>query len=303
MSTIQKRMNLDWTLLQTFLAVAECGSLTAAGQELGLSQPTVGRHVRRLETTLGEVLFTRRSEGHVLTPRGTQLYEHAAEMAAAAHRLESVGADFDQKVAGTVRIASANVFAIEVLPPLISGLLDQHPDLGIEVVVNDSEENLLRREADVAVRHFRSRQQDIITSKIARLGIGLFAHRDYLERHGTPVTPQDLFRHRVIGFDRVPNSVEGARAMGLDVKASDFRLRTDSIPAQNAALLGGLGIGTYQVWLAERRPELVRVIPDLVVGSLEVWVAAHDDLPRSPSIRAVYDALRDGLSRLLQDVS
>ncbi|MEM6701683.1 MAG: LysR family transcriptional regulator [Acidobacteriota bacterium] len=295
-------MKLDWTLLQTFLAVAERGSLTAAGRDLGLSQPTVGRHIRRLEALLGEVLFTRRKEGHQLTPRGTQLFEHAAAMASAARLFEGVGAGFAQHVEGTVRIASAQVFAIEVLPALLADLLDQHPRLEIEVVVNDSEENLLRREADVAIRHFRSRQQDIITSKVSHLGIGLFAHRDYLARHGVPETPRDLLAHRVIGFDRIANSVDGAKALGLDVKASDFRLRTDSIPTQNASLLAGLGIGSYQVWLAERHPELVRVIPGLVVGELEVWVAAHDDLTRSPSIRAVYDALRDGLSELLEDV-
>ena len=285
----------EWNLLQSFLAVADHGSLTAAADHLGLSQPTLGRHIRRLESDLGEVLFLRKTSGFELTPRATLLYEHAQAMAHGAHAFDGALAGFEERISGTVRIATAEVFSTRVLPSILGFLLDQYPELQLELVVDDREQNLLKREADVAVRHFRSTQQDVTTSRIARLGIGLFAHRDYLARHGAPETPQDLFRHRIIGFDLLDRGIKGARDMGLEVQASDFRIRTDSVPTQSAAVLGGLGIGSFQIWLSKNFPELVRVLPDVEVGELEVWVAAHDDLQRSARIRAVYEGLGTGL--------
>ncbi len=299
--SIAERPSTDWALLQSFRSVAEHGTLTAAARALGLSQPTLGRHVRQLEEQIGDVLFRRTSSGFELTPRGTLLFEHVESMARGARAIDSLVRGFEEEVEGTVRIACANVFALQVLPHLLQDALDEHPGLEIEIAVTDAVQNLLRREADVAIRHFRSTQQDLVTSKIGEVDLGFFARDTYVERYGSPATLEELRDHRIIGFDRSSAGLDGARRLGLEATRHDFRLRTDSIPTQNAALHAGLGIGSAQVWLAERDPHLVRVLPDVTLGVLEIWIAAHDDLHRSPRIRTVYDALKAGLQAFFED--
>ena len=286
-----------WPWLRSFVAVVESGSLTAAAERLHTTQPTVGRHIRALERQLGETLFDRRPGGLVPTARATGLYERAAAAEQAVTGLAlslqsgAAGSERSAQLVGVVRVTTSVIFAVELLPSLLAPLLEQHVQLQVELTASDELRNLLRREADVAVRFVRPTQAEVVATRVGELPIGLFAHRSYLERHGVPRRIAALAGHTVVGSEDPQAFVRAAAQHGVAMTHERVRLRSDSLLAQIAALRAGVGIGACQVWLAQRHPELVRVLPRLVVGSLPVWVAAHDDLHRSRRIRTVFEHL------------
>ncbi len=286
-----------WPWLRSFVAVVESGSLTAAAARLRSTQPTVGRHIRALERQLGETLFDRRPGGLVPTARATGLYERAAAAEQAvtglAQSLQSgaAGSERSAQLVGVVRVTTSVIFAVELLPSLLAPLLEQHAQLQVELTASDELRNLLRREADVAVRFVRPTQAEVVATLVGTLPIGLFAHRSYLERHGVPRRATALAEHTMVGWEDPQAFVRAAAQHGVAIAPERVRLRSDSLLAQIAALRAGVGIGPCQVWLAQRHPELVRVLPRLVVGGLPVWVAAHDDLHRSRRIRTVFEHL------------
>ncbi len=218
----------DWTLWRSFAAVVEKGSLSGAARALGLTQPTIGRHVEELERQLETTLFTRTLQGLRPTEAGLRLFEPVARAREALAEASLRAEGSSEKLSGTVRITSSEVTSHYVLPPLLAGLRLDFPGIALELVPSDSSENLLLREADIAVRMFRPRQLDLVTRKLGEIPIVATAHETYLARRGHPETPEDLVGHDLIGFDRSELFIEGARQLGFDLKRSDFALRTDS---------------------------------------------------------------------------
>jgi len=210
-STLQ---SLDWSLLKAFLAVAEAGSLSAAARRLSQSQPTLGRQIKQLESALGLTLFERHTRGFALTEAGADLIAHARAMEAAAAQITMTAAGRDVSLSGTVRIAASEVMARHILPSLIADLRRAEPEIQIELVPSDASENLLFREADLAVRMYRSPQLDIITKHVVDTPLGAFAARRYLEQRGTPQTLEDLLEHDIVGYDRDDRIIQAMRAMG-----------------------------------------------------------------------------------------
>ncbi|HSN26415.1 MAG TPA: LysR family transcriptional regulator [Kofleriaceae bacterium] len=289
-------MTPSWDLYRTFLSVLEHGSLSGAARELGLTQPTVGRHVDELESALGAELFTRSQRGLLPTELALELRPYASSLAATSASLLRAASAKRDVVAGTVRVSASEVIATEVLPPILAGLLDAHPHLQIELSASDRVEDLLQREADIAVRMAEPSQSALVVRRIGGLPIGLYAHRDYLAKHGTPKTAADLADHRVIGFDRQTAYIR-AMAPRLPMLAKlTFALRTDSNLAQLAAIRAGVGIGLCQVGLGDADPQLVRLLPRAFALALETFVVMHENLRGSPRCRAVFDALVAGLA-------
>ena len=185
---------LDWSLLQSFVRVARAGSLSAAARENGVSQPTLGRHIRALEAALDQPLFTRTATGQVLTAMGARLLEHASAMEGAAARIALAAAGSSARLEGTVRITASRVVAHYHLPPVLAGLRAAEPGIQIDLVASDAAENLLFREADIALRMFRPESGDLLAQKITEIPLGLYAARSYLDRVGHPATPEALRR-------------------------------------------------------------------------------------------------------------
>src|SRR6185312_3412831 len=177
-----------WDLYRSFLAVAGEGSLSAAARMLGMTQPSLGRHVRQLEATLGVALFTRSPQGLVLTEVGAELAEHARGMAAASAALRRAASGSRQEVRGVVRITCSEVIGGEVLPAMLADLRRQQPGIVVELSLSDATEDLLRKDADIAVRMLRPSQAALVAQRVGSIGIGLYAHRRYLKAHGTPQT-------------------------------------------------------------------------------------------------------------------
>ncbi|WP_419906849.1 LysR family transcriptional regulator [Hoeflea sp.] len=289
---------MDWNLIRSFLAIAECGTLAAAAHSLGVSQPTLGRHVDTLEEQLGLVLFTRGRHGMTLTEAGLSIIDDARAMAAEADRLSLHAAGRAQAVSGTVRITASDVVATYILPPIIAGLGQAEPDIQIELVPSNAIENLLSRDADIAVRMVRPVQNDLIARKTNDLGMGTYAHEEYLARHGVPDTLEQFFHHRLIGMDRSSLIINGMADLGIHAQRGSFAVRTDDQVAYFELIRGGAGIGFAAHILAAGHPSLRRILPDIAIPALPIWLASHRELRTSPRIRRVMDFLYERISAL-----
>ncbi len=291
--------NFDWSLLQSFLAVAKAGSYSGAARVCGHSQPTIGRHIRQLQEQLGTVLFQRGERGYVLSQTGTALLEHARAMQAAAARVSLVAEGRTEALCGTVRITASEMMASYTLPAMLGDLLRLQPGLQIELVATNSQENLLLREADIAVRMARPTQQDLIARHLGEVSLGLFAAQSYLERAGVPQGAADIMAHTVLGYDRDETIIRGMTALGVPVRREDFAFRIDDQAAYLEALAAGVGIGATQVMLGKAKG-LVRVLPDLPIPPLPVWLTAHEELRTSARVRCVFDFLAERLAGCLE---
>jgi DNA-binding transcriptional LysR family regulator len=285
---------LDWSLLQSFRAIARDGSLSAAARTTGISQPTLGRHVAALEHQTGLTLFTRTRTGLTLTSSGHALLPSAEAMAEAAARAALAVGGRSETLAGTVRITASRIVSHHILPDILSRLRQQEPLIEIELVPTDSTENLLFREADIAVRMYRPTQLDVVTAHVADLAMGIYAARSYLDRRGRPATPGDLLALDFIGFDRSDMILRLFRSLGIERRRGDFPVRCDDQIVYWNLVRAGLGIGGMQRLVGDADPAVERIaLTDL--PPLPVWLTAPEALRKTPRIRRVWDALADGL--------
>lgn len=288
---------LPWDLLHTFLGVLREGSLSGAARGLGLTQPTVGRHIAALEQALGQPLFTRSPTGLLATEAALALRGHAEQMETAAAALQRAATARGDEVRGTVRVTASEVIGVEVLAGVFAALRGQHPGLVLELALSNQLQDLLRREADIAVRMTPPEQAQLIARRVGSVELGLHARPDYLDRHGRPATLAQLSGHTLIGFDTITPFIRaGSLRMG-GMGRESFALRCDSDLAQLALLRAGAGIGVCQVALAKREPVLERVLAGAFAWPLETWVAMHEDLRQNRACRVVFDALVAELSR------
>ncbi len=284
-----------WELWRTFDAVMREGSLSAAARALGLTQPTAGRHMAELEAALeAGALFTRSARGLQPTEAAQALAPHARAMASAADTLVRTASAPADAVAGVVRISASEVVGAEVLPPILALLHQAHPGLVFELVLTNASSDLLQRDADVAVRMTRPRQQALVAKSLGEVGVGLYAHRDYLARLGPPASLEDLAGHALIGFDRDEAVLRSGYAELANLPP--FALRTDNHLAQLAAVRAGFGIGLMQDALARRDPALTPVLRNLWAARLEAWVVMHEDMRATRRMRITFDALADGMT-------
>lgn len=287
----------DWALYRTLLAVLEQGSLSAAARSLGLTQPTVARHVDALEAALGADLFVRSQRGLDPTDLARSLRPQAQIMATTAAALLRTASGSIGSVAGAVRISASDVVGVEHLPPILAKLRRDHPALVFELTLSDRVDDLLARAADIAVRMTDPTQTVLLARRLPPVELGFHAHRSYLERRGTPASMTDLSGHDVIGYDA---ETPALRAMAEQLPQLDrhgFAFRADSNLAQLAAIRGGIGIGLCQSAVAQRDPALVRVLPTVALH-LPLWIVMHEDLKTSARYRVVFDALAAGLSEV-----
>lgn len=292
---------IGWELYRSFLGVLREGSLSGAARALGLTQPTVGRHVAALEAALRVPLFTRSSSGLMPTDVALALRAHAEAMESTADALARAATSFGEDVRGVVRISASDVMGVEVLPPIVARLRQRHPALTVELALTNRVQDLLRREADIAVRMTRPGQTQLIARHIGGIELGLHAHRDYLARCGTPRDAGELVRHALIGHDRPTAFIRQIAKSFPGFDRGAFALRTDSDLAQLALIRCGAGIGACQAALAKRDPALVRVLPKAFAGRLDMWVTMHEDLRGSPRCRAAFDALAEGLDAYVDE--
>lgn len=282
------------------------GSLSAAARDIGITQPTAGRHISALEESLGTTLFLRTPQGLIPTEAALALLPYAETLADTSAALVRAASGALGKIEGTVRISAADIVGIEILPPIIAQLQETHPKLEIELSLSDTIEDLLRRESDIAIRMVEPVQGALVTRFVGNFRLGLHATQSYLDKHGRPTDAQELYQHRLIGFDRktpfirsVIHFMRSTTPSIPDTDAIPFAVRADSNLAQLALIKAGGGIGMCQIGLANRSGTLERIIPTMELP-LPCWLAMHENLRSSPRCRAVFTALVDGLKSYLK---
>jgi DNA-binding transcriptional LysR family regulator len=293
------RNDPPWEALRTFGEAMRDGSLSGAARRLSLSQPTVGRHIDALEAAFGVALFARSPRGLAPTQAARDLAPHVEAMALAAGAAQRAAASAAAPDRGVVRLTASAVVGAEVLPPILARFSADHPAIAIELALSNRNQDLARGEADLAVRMARPTQGALVARRVGRTPIGLYAHRDYLARFGTPQSLADLAQHCVIGFDRDDSSARMVGAKAPFTREA-FRFRCDDELAQIAALRAGVGIGGCQEGVARKTPELVPVLPGAVRFGLEMWLVMHEDLKATRRVRLLYDALAAGLADYLR---
>lgn len=277
----------SWELYETFLAVMRSGSLSAASRALDVAQPTVRRRIEALEQALDSLLFTRASNGLVPTDAAQAILPYAESMGATARALTRSASGRTGAERGTVRLGTSEFVGGEVMPSILASLAERHPGIDIELALSNRNEDLLRRDVDVAVRMVAPTTAALVAKKVGVVPVGLFAAERYVARHGAPSSLKALREHALLGYDQQKGLIQALAALGLPLTPRDFRLRCDSDLALLAAVRAGVGIGACQL---PRGEGLVRVLPKIAFP-LDVWVATHEDLREVRRIRVVFDHL------------
>jgi DNA-binding transcriptional LysR family regulator len=265
-----------------------------------VSQPTLGRHITELESQLASVLFERTGRGLLPTRTALQLAQAARQMQDGALQLSRTLAGTKSQAGGTVRITASVPVAVQLLPPILLDLRLALPDIQIELVSSNQVSNLLRREADIAIRMVRPDQTSLVARKLGETAVGAYAHRDYLARRGVPAQPAELLQHELIGSDAHPAIRLGFEAMGFPVPREAFALRSDDLLVQWQAVRAGLGIGFLAYYQARLDPAVQPVLAgQLQIPPLPMWLAVHREIRTSRHIRAVFDFLATALPAAL----
>jgi DNA-binding transcriptional LysR family regulator len=286
----------DWNQIRAFLATAEEGSLSAAARGLGLTQPTLGRQVAALEERLGVTLFERAGRSLILTPTGQDLLDHVRAMGEAAHRVALVAAGRAEGVAGKVCISASDAMAAYVLPPLLADLRDRSPEIEIEVLATNSLSDLLHREADIAIRHVRPEEPDLV-ARLVREGVGgVYAAPAVLRRYGRPHALADLADLPFVGLSTPERMLEELHRLGLPLTRRNIGLYCENMAVACEMVRAGLGVGLMSDDIARAFPEVERVLPEFAVP-VPLWLVTHRELNTSRRIRVVFDFLAGALRR------
>lgn len=297
---MQIRMNwqsisFDWNQARAFLATAEEGSLSAAARALGQTQPTLSRQVAALERDLGVTLFERVGRSLSLTQAGHGLLDHCRAMGEAAGQVSLVAAGQAQAVEGHVSITATNWTATYHLPVVLERLREVAPGISITVIASNDIRDLRRREADIAIRHVRPDEPDLIAKLIGETTAHLYATTAYLDRHGRPKTMADLAAAAFIGFEHPERLLPLFNSLGAPLTADNFKLTSASGTVILALLQRGLGIAPLPEEIAALVPDLERVLPDVELATIPTWLVTHRELHTSRRIRLVFDVLADWL--------
>ncbi len=243
---------------------------------------------------MGYALFTRAPEGLTPTPEGEALRDQAQAMETAGEALRRAAVGEGMEAAGAVRLSCSEVVAAEVLPGVLQRIGSRRPALAFEVSVSNQAEDLLRRDADIAVRMTRPQQDGLLIRKVLEVELGLFAHPAYLARRPAPLTPEELADHDLIGFDTARDYTRVLQFAGRPLSREQFRFRSDSDMAQLGAIRAGCGVGVCHAPLAQG---LTRVLPQDFQPRIEVWLAMHEDLARTPRCLTAFRDLALELKR------
>jgi len=281
---------MNWDDARVFLAIRRAGTLRGAAALLQVDQATAGRRLAALEAALGARLFLRTPGGYVPTPAGELAGAAAERMEQAADQLQRQMQGLDEKLCGVVRVATSDTMASFYVIPALTKLREAHPDIKVVLGTSTQVTNLTRREADLAVRTVKPTSPDLISRRLARRQLGVYASRSYLRRRGEPMQDAALQGHDVVLYDRPMGPSDGRQLCGVPTGNARVALEVNSGLMMLEAVRAGIGLGELPVQMAEGDPELVRVWPERS-DRIDVWLVLHADLSRTARVRAVADAI------------
>jgi DNA-binding transcriptional LysR family regulator len=289
-------MAMNWDDLRVFLAVARRGSLSAAARGLKVTQPTVGRRLKTLEERLSARLFDRLPDGFVLTAAGAELMDLAEAMESAADAVERRQAAFADSVEGTVRLSIGEVMA-QFLTDHLSELRARLPAIELELAVAHVSANLSRREADLLLRECLPDNPGLIGRKLGHFAFAIYGARDFVEAHPAARGAARFGDCAWIGFDEEHGYFPGQKWLLERLEGRVPALRVNNAMVLHDAVRKGAGLGVLPCFAADRDPALARLTAPLPEVTSPQHLLVHRDLRRSPSVRAVMDALAELFKR------
>lgn len=290
-------VNFDWNQARAFLVTAEEGSLSAAARALGLTQPTLGRQVAALEENLGVSLFERVGRSLALTEAGMDLLGHVKAMGEAAGQVSLVASGQSQSIEGLVVITASDLLSAYTLPPILDELREIAPGITIEVVASNEVRDLKRREADIAIRHGRPDQPDLIAKQLPGTSGHFYAAPSYLKRHGRPKTVADLADAVFVGTGTTASYLEAIRPAGLPITRDNLKYVSDSGFVSWEMVKQGLGMCIMTYEMAALTPEVEQVLPEFPPMPVPIWLVTHRELRTNRRIRLVFDLLSDAFTK------
>ncbi|MEP2947451.1 MAG: LysR family transcriptional regulator [Lentilitoribacter sp.] len=284
-----KSVKFDWNRARAFLVTAEEGSLSAAAKALGMAQPTLGRQVDALEEELGVILFERLGRGLTLTPSGHELLSHVRGMGEAASQMSLAATGRSEALEGSICITATEVTAIYDLAPIIAKLRKIHPGVEVEVAASDDSKDLRRREADIAMRNYRPKENDLVARKIGDEVAMLYASAEYIEKYGVPTKLRDLRNHKFVGFDGSDEMVKQLSSIGLEISDENITVRAGNHLVHWELTKAGVGIGIMPERVGDLEPKVRSLMPSFRKMAYPVWLVAHRELHTSRRVRTVFD--------------
>lgn len=292
---------MDWDKLRIFHAVAEAGSFTHAGEALSLSQSAVSRQISALEESLTVPLFHRHARGLLLTEQGEVLYDTVREVFSKLAMTEAMLSDSKDRPRGPLKVTATYAFGTFWLAPRLRQFIEQYPDIQMTMVLDDNELDLAMRQADVAIRLLPPKQPDLVQRHLISMGFHLYAHRDYVARHGAPKTQEDLANHKLIvypeGVTMPVGTINWLLTLIVEQKKTAPILRVNTLSAIKQSIESGLGIGALPDYLTENSPDLVRVLPDLHGPKIDAWFVYAEELRHSKRIAVFRDFLVESIAK------
>jgi len=281
----------DWNQARAFLATAQEGSLSAAARALGMTQPTLGRQVTALEEALGVVLFERAGRSLVLTPTGQDLVEYVEAMADAAGALSLVASGQAQAVEGVVSLSAVDLTAAYILPDILKDLGKLAPGIDIDIVATNAVSDLRQREADIAIRHVRPEDPDLIAKLVREQTGQIYAAKSYIARHGRPETVEEVAEATFVGYGDRDELVRYFAAFGIPIRKENIRYNSANGMVAWAMVREGLGVGPMSDDIAVFSPDVEPLLPLIEPIRFPLWLVTHRELHTSRRIRIVFDHL------------
>lgn len=291
-------ISFDWNQVRAFLATAEEGSLSGAARALNSTQPTIGRQISALEGSLGVTLLERSVRGLTLTQAGRELLDHVRAMGEAATLISMAADGQSQDVTGEVTVTATDLMSAAILPAILAPLRQSAPGIRVRIVATADIRNLMQREADIAIRHVRPNQPDLIARHVADFRGTLYGASAYLERAGRPRTPREVADHAFVGSPDPDRLIAPLHNHGVPVRAENFVMSSDSNVVEWELVKAGYGISLLPEVLCEAEPGIEKVLPSLPSLQFPVWLVTHRELRTNRRIRVVFDTLARGLAEI-----
>lgn len=287
----------DWNQARSFLAVAEEGSLSAAAAVLGVTQPTITRQIAALEADLNVSLFERTGRSVTLTEAGVELLEHVQMMATGANMMSLAASGKSKSIEGQVRVTASDMTAAYLLPPMLERIRAAAPDLEIDIAADNSVRDLMLREADIAIRHVRPEQPNLVAKLVCEDPARFYAVGKYIETHGDPNLGEDLSHHRFVSYGDFERMLGYLQPIGVDISRNNFRYVSNSQIVEWEIARHGHAIAIMSDRIAGMFPEFRPVLTEIDPFSIPIWLVAHRELQTSRRIRLVFDLLAECLLR------
>lgn len=284
---------IDWDLYRFFITAAEAGSLLGAAELLHVSEPTVGRKIKELETKLGFSLFLRSTRGLALTQPGRYVFDRVSVIETSIAELHRLTARSSEAGASLVRLSASEGIGQFWISGLLAAYFESYPNARVEMVINNQSIDLNNNEADVALRLGSPGPDSLFASKAANVSFGFYASRDYLEKAGMPKNDAELATHRFIGMSGALSRFEPARWKSNITSEDGTPLCSDSLTFNHLAADRGLGIAMLACIVTRKSSKLIRIPTEIKLPVLPLWVVTHADTRKMSSVKALVQYIRE----------